>query len=1819
MRQLDELAGYSQDYVIDGSVQRGFLVYDDIPANTNLEPNQTIDFSPNAGIPVYQNVAGEWLPYTKFSASDFAIAFGLFVPDASLQGSGQNGGFEYAVRIIPNMPTGSLINNNITVDFDNDGQPDATSNTVCTNVEYNSNGANSQDDIRFLQASPDFRQELVNLSSGTLQPQHNRDDHFTDSSQYALDTMPNYQVSVDGVYVEIFDPRLNTTIGSADSTYDGKRISVKIISENTADTVVVNLLETGLNTGRFRSEVPVALSMSEASEGKACGPNTLENCLLLSGVNDRLFVEYESPDGGVVRIDLAVVDPAGVVFDSLSFDAVGGAVVEILNSDGTPAKDAVTGYAIAPQTTDETGLYRIPALPDGEYYVDVTPPSTYTFSSKTAPSLFGGQREVSDPSYGRDGALGQDGSGFFTMGINAPVEVFDIPVDPRLDLGALGINKTANVSFAEFGDTVNYTITLQNTSGSPFFDAEVRDTPAAGLMFVDGSLVVDGELVDITRDGRDIILPVGKIEAGSQRVVEYRMLVGPESRPGDAINSAFATARSGIGLDVISPDSKAIVNITDQGLMSDRGYIIGSVWIDKDGNGRRSEGELPLPGARVWRDDGSWVITDPEGRFTFYGQKEGRHMLRIDPDSLPSSFAATDVSARHFKAGTAVMVDIRDGDIVRADFALKCVSKIAAECTETQILNIVEGRKNDISSHSELEEAMRYEGQIGQETRGQQRLRNAFASADGDISSGLVGGRRLSGGALNTAPSKEGATGNGQSGVSKSKHTAPDPENIARTIGRVDVKKGVWLWPEVQPDEKRYARGGPVIVAIRPGIRPSLYINGEEVSDKRLGARIETADRKTQIVAWYGVELPAGKNEVAVKGTDSFGNLRDLAQTEMYSPSEGVELVIAPPEMPAKADGKSPIGFKVLSLDKAGMPARGVQFITLRAEHESNGEPVRFLSQDLQPDNPGHQIRLEEGEGYVELAPLELAGRVRILGDADGGMNTFVSLEVKAPMRDLFAVGLLDISAFANVIDGELEPVHDDEFPEELTTDGKSALFIKGRIRGNVLLTLAYDTEKTSNEGLFRDIDPEKYYPIYGESSVKGFEAQSRSKLYVRVENKYMSGMWGDFRTDVRQNESLVNQRQSLTGANILGKNGAFGLRAYAARGQQQRRTVRFSGQGVALFYSLPNAPLTPGSETLTIEVRARDNPGLIIEERSLQRFVDYLLDVETGQIILQSPIPSLDEEGNFLFLRVRYETLEIADKGMVAGGELSYTKNGTDIRVGGYYDDSRTDVESSAALSLAVEKEIGGGKAYAEFGVMESEMDDESTSSGTAFRIGGQTRLGGVDIDARLASADPEFVNPDSPIIAGRTEARVSARGNFFGANNSALSGTYSENNETGDSRMVVEARYEKRLGQWALQLGPRYQDIHSASSATNDAFTAANWRVSRNLSLVGQTATAFVEGEQSLSDDRQRLVIGGESSLGNKTRAYAVHRVIDQLPDQTAAVGLSTTQASRHQGQTVFGIETSILPNTRTFGEFRQDDVIDGRTGQASFGVRSDWPIADGITLSPSFERTQSLGLKAEDTGEEGEDVGGATNIGTISGTDDSTSLSIGLTDASSNKRRKTARVETRLNSNSHFWGARLGWAEQIGDNFTGSVKLQLVNDNVNNGANSKRFKVTSGIAWRPDTANKPDVFALYQFLDEQNTARDRQIHIASAHANLQLADRWTVSGRLAGKIENAQGFSSSAQLYSWKLRYDINKEFDTEVRLSGRTVNWGEASDWNVGLGIGVKAADNFRVHGGYNFGGFTDANLDPGGYHRSGFYGGVTVAITEDWFGFLRPTD
>ena len=85
---------------------------------------------------------------------------------------------------------------------------------------------------------------------------------------------------------------------------------------------------------------------------------------------------------------------------------------------------------------------------------------------------------------------------------------------------------------------------------------------------------------------------------------------------------------------------------------------------------------------------------------------------------------------------------------------------------------------------------------------------------------------------------------------------------------------------------------------------------------------------------------------------------------------------------------------------------------------------------------------------------------------------------------------------------------------EGFEKDGRVAFFAKGRIKGDFLLTMAYDSareKEDARERLRGVIEPDRYYLLYGDGTEQRFEAATQNKLYLKIERRQFVALFGDF------------------------------------------------------------------------------------------------------------------------------------------------------------------------------------------------------------------------------------------------------------------------------------------------------------------------------------------------------------------------------------------------------------------------------------------------------------------------------------------------------------------------------------------------------------------------------------------------------------------------------------------------------------------------------------------------------------------------------------
>jgi uncharacterized repeat protein (TIGR01451 family) len=304
----------------------------------------------------------------------------------------------------------------------------------------------------------------------------------------------------------------------------------------------------------------------------------------------------------------------------------------------------------------------------------------------------------------------------------------------------------------------------------------------------------------------------------------------------------------------------------------------------------------------------------------------------------------------------------------------------------------------------------------------------------------------------------------------------------------------------------------------------------------------------------------------------------------------------------------------------------------------------------------------------------------------EAGNGNVYQRDLSLDKNGWFYVGIADLTASQDETNGPAQLVtgNEDDYRSELAIDGRLAFYIKGRFANDSVLTASADTREgpvdelfsnfmnKSPEALFRRIDPDYYYPTFGDDSTVEEDAPTSGKFYLKWQKDRNYGLWGNFDIAYLDN-NLAHVDRGLYGANInyesiaatgFGEN-RFAANLFAAEPGTLAGRDEFRGTGGSLYY-LRHQDILTGSERVRIEIRDAVS-GLVVGVKNLTYGLDYDIDYIQGRIMLGEPlsvsaasgtlVDSGDYGGNQAFLLVRYEYTpgfeELND--VITGGRLHY------------------------------------------------------------------------------------------------------------------------------------------------------------------------------------------------------------------------------------------------------------------------------------------------------------------------------------------------------------------------------------------------------------------------------------------------------------------------------------------------------------------------------------------------------------------------------------
>jgi len=360
-----------------------------------------------------------------------------------------------------------------------------------------------------------------------------------------------------------------------------------------------------------------------------------------------------------------------------------------------------------------------------------------------------------------------------------------------------------------------------------------------------------------------------------------------------------------------------------------------------------------------------------------------------------------------------------------------------------------------------------------------------------------------------------------------------------------------------------------------------------------------------------------------------------------------------------------PLGSGTVKVQGSGVPA---------------GHKVWVAGREVPVDAKGNFVAeevLPNGTQTVEVAVLDEAGN---------GSLYLRDLEFKR--RDMFFVGIADMTISKNSVSAaeKLQQGDNAAQPVDSSLDGRLAFYLNGKVSQTWHLTASADTQEgpvkdlfsnfldKSPDSLFRRINPDYYYPSFGDDGTVEETAPTLGKFYVKASHGQDYGMWGNFKVNYVGND-LAHVDRGLYGADAHFGSGltSFGERrvtvdGFAAQPGTLASYEQFLGTGGSLYF-LHHQDILTGSESVRIEVRDKAS-NIVTGVVNLRPNVDYDIDYLQGRLLLSEPLSATANDnllvrtsglsGDQSFLVVRYEYTPSLDNlnEVAVGGQGSYWLN---------------------------------------------------------------------------------------------------------------------------------------------------------------------------------------------------------------------------------------------------------------------------------------------------------------------------------------------------------------------------------------------------------------------------------------------------------------------------------------------------------------------------------------------------------------------------------
>ncbi len=911
---------------------------------------------------------------------------------------------------------------------------------------------------------------------------------------------------------------------------------------------------------------------------------------------------------------------------------------------------------------------------------------------------------------------------------------------------------------------------------------------------------------------------------------------------------------------------------------------------------------------------------------------------------------------------------------------------------------------------------------------------------------------------------------------------------------------------------------------------------------------------------------------------------------------------------------------------------------------------VTYRNQNLAVDQNGKFV-IEE---HFPVGNHKIAVEVT---DVQAKETFTVPFEVEITGKYLFMVGLADFRFGQNFLSEKVSGLSASDGYNDSFLDGRLAFYLKGKIKGKYLITAQLDTtegpvedmfkglHQKNSEALFRRLDPDRYYPVYGDNSNTFQDTPTQGKMYVKIEVDKSHALWGSFNSEI--NDTLFAQyNRTLYGASVVHKSmkqtkwgdNKTEVRAFLSEPQTLFGHNEFLATG-GRVYTLRHNDVVQGSEKLVIEIRDPDS-GLLKSSVILKPYTDYEFDYLAGRIVLNQALTtfvladensgidrdSLSQSRYYLVADYEYNDSVSALSDITFGGRVNKWFN-DNFSVGGTYVKESRDITDYNLQGIDATYKIGR-ESYLRVEGARSESEQSQSNF--------VSNNGGITFDQK-----PFVSNPGESAFAWGLEGQVFLN-DFMETEHEGILRTWYRDSEQGFSTArrqvgndLVEYGYDLELkfnnrdvvkskvtrnetsstrtdSTYIVSYGRKLRKGHKlsgeynfvetkdTSTTTNDSAHLLGFKYSHRLKPQWEV---YTRAQTSLNEkgnyqENDKVSVGTKFRMGQKWEGSGEYGTGDR--GDTALVGVGYNITTRHKIYTNFdqSIDTTSGSEASgmTFGQkVRFDNNFSGYTENQFTETADQAGINQLYGLDYRLDRLWTMGLSFQQGAIEEESTGLLTEKEAVS-------LS-----AVYNKENKL------------LFSSKASYVKNTGgDNFDQIILTNSINYRASRATSiflegdysetkndllatplARYIEGNFGFAYRPVTNDRWNIFGKYTYLydlDSQaqaNARNDQRVNIFSLEGSYDLNRRWELGSRVAYKVGSERvvrgvgpWIDTSLTFAQLRARYHLIKKWDALIEY--RMVNVEESKDLQNGalLGLDYHLGGNLKLGVGFNFTNFND---------------------------------